>query len=130
MVRPEPPPVPVEIPSQPQQAFQLYDGPTAAVPRPAIETPTSKHDGRYTFDSFVVGPSNQLAHAASRAVAELPASKYNTFLSDGRKGRASVKASAADKESRGLALWRRDRDGVSPGGSRAAPWRRIQKRVA
>ena len=30
----------------------------------------------------------------------------NTFLSDGRKGRDSGEASAADKESRGPALWR------------------------
>src|SRR5215218_5191443 len=27
---------------------------------------------RYTFDTFIVGPSNQFAHAACRAVAETP----------------------------------------------------------
>ena len=27
---------------------------------------------RYTFETFIVGPSNQFAHAACRAVAELP----------------------------------------------------------
>src|SRR5262245_30130465 len=31
---------------------------------------------RYTFDTFIVGPSNQFAHAASRAVAELPSRSY------------------------------------------------------
>ena len=80
-----PPVLCVEVPAQPQQAFQLYDGPSP-VPRPIVDTPSSKHDGRYTFDSFVVGPSNQLAHAASRAVAEVPAGKYNPLFVYGGVG--------------------------------------------
>jgi chromosomal replication initiator protein len=32
---------------------------------------------RYTFDSFIVGPSNQLAYAASVAVANAPGQAYN-----------------------------------------------------
>lgn len=41
---------------------------------------------RYTFDSFVVGPSNQLAEAASRAVAALPGGKYNPLFLYGGVG--------------------------------------------
>src|SRR5256885_12521303 len=35
---------------------------------------------RYTFDSFVVGKSNEFAHAASRAVAEQPSKAYNPLF--------------------------------------------------
>lgn len=35
---------------------------------------------RYTFDNFIVGPSNNLAYAASRAVAAMPATAYNPLF--------------------------------------------------
>lgn len=37
-------------------------------------------DARYTFDSFIVGPANRLAVAASRRVAESPGSTYNPLF--------------------------------------------------
>lgn len=54
---------------------------------------TARHDvshetlnAYYTFDQFVVGPANQLAYAASRAVADNPAVAYNPLFVYGGVG--------------------------------------------
>ncbi|MGE4618651.1 MAG: chromosomal replication initiator protein DnaA [Planctomycetota bacterium] len=39
-----------------------------------------------TFDAFVTGPSNQLAHAAAMAVADSPGGSYNPFFLHGSVG--------------------------------------------
>src|SRR5262252_701250 len=41
---------------------------------------------RYTFDTFIVGSSNQFAHAACRAIAELPSRSYNPLFIYGGVG--------------------------------------------
>ena len=48
-------------------------------PVAAQDPPPPKRDlfPGYTFDAFVVGPSNELAYAAARAVAEAPGQRYN-----------------------------------------------------
>ena len=61
-------------------------------PAPTLTRPPRVYGGRplvdskYTFESFVVGKSNQLAHAASKAVAENPASTYNPLFLYGGVG--------------------------------------------
>ena len=58
----------------------------AQAPAQEAELSTSSLNPKYTFDSFVVGSSNQFARAAALAVAEQPSKAYNPLYIYGGVG--------------------------------------------
>ncbi len=72
--QPAPQPVVVETP------------PTAEFPAAENLFGKKSSDYEYSFENFVVGPSNKFAHAASQSVANKPAGNYNPLFIYGGSG--------------------------------------------
>jgi chromosomal replication initiator protein len=67
----------------------VFEDATERAPLPeaaGAERESSSLNPKYTFESFVVGASNQFAHAAARAVAEIPSKSYNPLFVYGGVG--------------------------------------------
>ena len=61
------------------QTLELESGQDEIQVKPRAQPPAA-FNPKYTFDSFVVGPSNQLAYSAARAVADAPGKSYNPLF--------------------------------------------------
>lgn len=77
--------------NQPESRNEVF-APAEASSSPTADTDEGDRDSdtllnkKYTFESFVIGGSNQFAHAACRAVAEAPARAYNPLFIWGESG--------------------------------------------
>ncbi len=66
--------------------FAVEDEPQAGTDRATGSVVGDAFNPRYSFDSFVVGSSNQFAHAAAQSISHRPAESYNPLFLYGGVG--------------------------------------------
>ncbi len=76
-------PMSVMMPATPQLPSQLAGGNNL---HQQFDTQSNGVNKKYTFDTFIVGKANELAHAASLAVATAPGKAYNPLFMYGGVG--------------------------------------------
>ncbi len=98
---------------------------TATAPSRGEPVPTPV-DPAHTFERFVIGPGNRIAHAASLAVAELPGEAYNPLFLHGPPGLGKTHLLGAIAEYLGRTHPELERpSSPPPSGSRASSSRRF-----
>ena len=88
-----PPPQPTAVARPRRQGKRRQKPAATSLPLPRLDAPTREREAgytglqaRYIFQNFIVGKSSQLAHAATRAVADNPAGAYNPLFLYGGVG--------------------------------------------
>lgn len=87
--RPDPTPAPL-LQTEPSFAEEApmsgFSNNAAFAPAERVPAEGAGLTARYTFDSFIVGASNRMAHASALAVAERPGTAYNPLFIYGGSG--------------------------------------------